>query len=178
MLRNIISVSLVMTACTTLIPTKVNAATVTVVPVGGSLQKNPGDSIDFILAFNPQTPVGKAIRFLFPDVLADPNELSALSIDFNPNTPPGSIIDFTTTVAVARFNVINPIGDGVNDISASILYQEVDLVSGEESEVKATLYAPGGDVRPVPEPLTMFGAAVALGYGAILKRKYSKNTES
>src|SRR4028118_776203 len=126
MLRDIISVSLVMTACVTLIPTKVNAATVTVVPVGGSLQKNPGDSIDFILAFNPQTPVGKAIIFLYPDVFADPNELSALSIDFNPNTPPGTIINFTTTVAVARFNVINPIGDGVNDIAASIFYQEFD----------------------------------------------------
>jgi hypothetical protein len=34
------------------------------------------------------------------------------------------------------------------------------------------------NVQPVPEPLTMFGAAAALGYGAILKRKYSKNTKS
>jgi hypothetical protein len=178
MLRDIISVSLVMTACATLIPTKVNAATVTVVPVGGSLQKNPGDSIDFILAFNPQTPVGKAIRFLFPDVKADPDELSALSIDFNPTTPPGSIIDFTTTVAVARFNVINSIGDGLNDISASILYQEIDLVSGEASELKATLFAPGGDVRPVPEPLTIFGTATALGCGVLFKRKSSKKTVS
>ena len=32
--------------------------------------------------------------------------------------------------------------------------------------------------EPVPEPLTMFGAVAALGYGALLKRKYSKNTES
>ncbi len=32
--------------------------------------------------------------------------------------------------------------------------------------------------EPVPEPLTMFGAAAALGYGAILKRKYSKKIES
>jgi hypothetical protein len=30
----------------------------------------------------------------------------------------------------------------------------------------------------VPEPLTMLGAAAALGYGAILKRKYSKKIES
>jgi hypothetical protein len=30
----------------------------------------------------------------------------------------------------------------------------------------------------VPEPLTMFGAAAAVGYGAILKRKYSKKIES
>jgi len=31
----------------------------------------------------------------------------------------------------------------------------------------------------VPEPLTIFGTATAaLGYGALLKRKYSKNTES
>jgi hypothetical protein len=41
----------------------------------------------------------------------------------------------------------------------------------------------GNTVEPVPEqdvpePLTIFGAAAALGYGAILKRKYSKNTES
>ena len=33
-------------------------------------------------------------------------------------------------------------------------------------------------VEAVPEPLTMFGAVAALGYGALLKRKYSKNTES
>jgi hypothetical protein len=32
--------------------------------------------------------------------------------------------------------------------------------------------------EPVPEPLTMFGAVAALGYGAILKRKYSKKIES
>jgi hypothetical protein len=32
--------------------------------------------------------------------------------------------------------------------------------------------------EPVPEPLTMFGAAAALGYGAILKQKYCKKTES
>jgi len=32
--------------------------------------------------------------------------------------------------------------------------------------------------EPVPEPLTMLGAAAALGYGAILKRKYSKKIES
>jgi len=32
--------------------------------------------------------------------------------------------------------------------------------------------------EPVPEPFTILGAATALGYGAILKRKYSKKTES
>jgi hypothetical protein len=30
----------------------------------------------------------------------------------------------------------------------------------------------------VPEPLTMLGAATALGYGALLKRKYSENKKS
>jgi hypothetical protein len=177
MLRHIISVSLSVTACVTLIPTKVNAATLTVVPVG-TLQRNPGDSIEFILAFNSQTPVGKQIRFILPDVLADPNELSAVSIDLNPNTPPGSIVDFTTSVARARFDVIRAIGDGLNDVSARILYQEIDLVSGEESEVKATLFAPGGDVVPVPEPLTIFGTATAFGCGVLFKRKSSKKTVS
>jgi hypothetical protein len=32
--------------------------------------------------------------------------------------------------------------------------------------------------EPVPEPLTMFSAVAALGYGAILKRKYSKKIKS
>jgi gag-polyprotein putative aspartyl protease len=32
--------------------------------------------------------------------------------------------------------------------------------------------------EPVPEPLTMLGSMAALGYGVLLKRKYSKNTES
>jgi hypothetical protein len=45
------SVSLAMTACATLIPTKANAATLTVTPVG-TLQKNPGESITFIVALN------------------------------------------------------------------------------------------------------------------------------
>jgi hypothetical protein len=34
------------------------------------------------------------------------------------------------------------------------------------------------NTRPVPEPLTIFGAATALGYGAILKRKSSKKKVS
>jgi hypothetical protein len=33
-------------------------------------------------------------------------------------------------------------------------------------------------IQSVPEPLTMLGAATALGYGAILKRKYSKKSIS
>jgi hypothetical protein len=56
MLRHIISVSLAMTACATLIPTKANAATLTLTPVG-SLQRNPGDSIEFILTLNPEIPL-------------------------------------------------------------------------------------------------------------------------
>ena len=178
MLRHIISVSLSMTACVALMPTKVNAATLTVVPVG-TLQKNPGDSIEFILAFNPQTPVGKKIRFLLPDVLADDIELSAVAIELNPNVIlAGGIVDFTTSVARARFDVLKPIGDGVNDVSARILYREVDPDSGEESEVKATLFARGGDVVPVPEPLTIFGTATAFGCGVLFKRKSSKKTVS
>jgi hypothetical protein len=44
MLRHIISASLAMTACATLIATKANAVSLTLVPVG-ILKRNPGDSI-------------------------------------------------------------------------------------------------------------------------------------
>jgi hypothetical protein len=43
-------------------------------------------------------------------------------------------------------------------------------IDGWNLEVKAS--------HGVPEPLTMLGAATALGYGALLKRKYSENKKS
>jgi hypothetical protein len=66
MLRHIMSVSLAMTACATLIPTKANAATLTVTPVG-TLQKKPGESITFIVALNQAPSTGNVLRFIFLD---------------------------------------------------------------------------------------------------------------
>src|SRR4028118_1394750 len=79
MLRHIISVSLAMTACATLIPTKANAISFTLTPVG-SLQRNPNDSIEFLLKVYPIDPFTGSqdsvkIREV-PYVFHDPNELS------------------------------------------------------------------------------------------------------
>src|SRR4028118_1701336 len=79
MLRHIISVSLAMTACAALIPTKANAATLTVTPIG-TLLKNPGESITFIVSLNP-APFEGFDSFTFKGLFYDydGNELS-----FNP----------------------------------------------------------------------------------------------
>jgi hypothetical protein len=50
---------------------------------------------------------------------------------------------------------------------------------GESAVSQLTSIAPGVvDVVPVPEPLTIFGTATALGCGALFKRKSSKNKKS
>jgi hypothetical protein len=174
MLRHIISVSLAMTACATLIPTKANAFSFTLTPVG-SLQRNPGDSIEFLLKVNPIDPRTGSLDEItirgISNFYHDFNELSLPQIViFNQflNTK----LTATTTIARVISNVRQPVKDRQNDITVQVNYQLGN--SFGTTPARPT----GGDVEPVPEPFTMFGAAAALGYGAILKRKYSKNTES
>lgn len=172
MLRHIIPVSLAMTACATLIPTKANAVNFTLTPVG-SLQRNPGDSIEFLLKVNPIDPFTgsqdqvtiRSISYVYHD----PNELSFPQIvDRVLNTK----LTATTTIARLLSKVGQPVKDRQNDVTVHVSYQLGNSFGtiGVRPE--------GGDVQPTPEPLTMFGAATALGYGAILKRKYSKKIES
>jgi hypothetical protein len=172
MLRHIISVSLAITACASLIPTKVNAATLTLLPVG-TLQKNPGDSIEFILTLNPAPTSGNGLEILnidLPDY--DGNELS---LDLTKSTKflPGTLITNTTTIANFVFNVLQPVKDGNSDVVAAVLYYN----NGEDT-YSTTISGPPLDVQPVPEPLTILSAATAVGYGVILKRKSSKKTLS
>jgi hypothetical protein len=171
MLRYIISVSLAMTACATLMPAKANAATLTVTP-GGEIPRNVGDLVQFTVTLNPSPSnsnsfIFRALRYGF-----DRTELS--SWDVLPIVKQGDeVIDRTiaTNIAFFTFKVDNPVKDGYNDFSVDVDFQEGGALG--------TAYGYGGDVvEPVPEPLTMFGTAAALGYGAILKRKYSKKTES
>jgi hypothetical protein len=54
----------------------------------------------------------------------------------------------------------------------------IDVWGEDDTEFDYFKLSVTTDEQNVPEPLTMFGAATALGYGAILKRKYSKNIES
>jgi hypothetical protein len=173
MLRHIISVSLAMSACATLIPTKANAATLTVTPIG-SLQKNPGESITFIFSLNPAPFIGNTFTFQSLSYRWDQNELS-FDPDRSTEVPRDFRLNGTTTIARVTFDVIRPIRDGSSDLfNAYASYQE-----SEFDLITRTPNATGNfDVQPVPEPLTIFGAATALGYGAILKRKSSKKIVS
>jgi hypothetical protein len=176
MLRHIMSVSLAMTACATFIPTKVNAATLTVTPID-TLQKKPGESITFIFSLNStQFEVADSFKLTFFNYSYDKNELS-LDPSRTSQISPNTIISNTTIVARVTFNVLQPVKDGEGDLFGSGFYQDInnDIRNISTEEVL--------DVEPVPEqgvpePLTIFGAATALGYGAILKRKSSKKTIS
>jgi hypothetical protein len=192
MLRQLVSVSLAITACATLISTKANAVTLTAIPVNG-LQRNPGDEMKFSLVLNPSgTQAGTGIRYfgILPGWNQDDSELSrrglALAEVFN-NVNLGSsgvFLNSTTTVATLTFDVLpGVVKDGDNDLfNVQAAYKEILGFSETGvvlySEFKRASVSEKFDVEPVPEPLTMFSAAAALGYGAILKRKFSKNTES
>jgi hypothetical protein len=175
MLRHIVSFSLAITAGAILMPSKAMAATLTVIPLG-EIQKNRGDVIEFIFAFTPPPPrEGVSIQFSSLTYKWDGSELSLrTSAVINENT----VITNTTTVGRILFDVFNPpVKDGKSDLfDAQVNYKEVRLFTPSVSD--KTPIVSGADVVPVPEPLTMFGAGAALGYGAIVKRKYSKKTES
>jgi hypothetical protein len=171
-----------MTACATLIPTKVNAVSLTLVPVG-SLQRNPGDSIEFTLAFNPFGSGSSNGAVEIINVVTPPGfDGNELSFDTGrSNSLSSYTVTNTTNVANFFFTVLpDVVKDGKSDVFKAIVnyrYEDKNSFSGftrGEVTFENTTY----DVEPVPEPLTIFGAAAALGYGAILKRKYSKNTES
>jgi hypothetical protein len=170
MLRHIVSVSLAMTACAAFMPIQANAATLRVAPIN-EIPRSPGDSITFYLTVTPAPSSVVTIRGLI--LGRDPSELSS-STDGNLPVP-GRQINTETTFSSVH-TVLTPVKDGMSDLWASLLYDESGS-SGTLTNLQASGSA--GDVvpNPVPEPLTMFGAAVALGYGAIFKRKYSKNTE-
>ena len=179
MLRHIISVSLAMIACASLMPTKANAINFTLTSLG-SLQRNPGDRISFILGLDPQNDGGsngvKILEVYRPSVfdptygIYDYNELSFVEvlpiIDFS------KPVTFSRDIAAIIFDVINPIKDGKSDVSVRVDYQ---ASSGNGSPVisNSTL-----DVEPVPEPVTIFGTATVLGCGVLFKRKSSKKTVS
>jgi len=185
MLRHIISVSLAMTACATLIATKANAINFTLTSFNG-LQRDPGGAILFRLALDPESTglggveiqrVYEPSGFTSGNGTYDSNELSFIQIipfiDFSePVTSPSAI-------AGLFFRVINSRADGQSDLRSVRVDYRANNVDSSILVENATLdVQPTQLVQPVPEPLTMFGAAAALGYGAILKRKFSKKTVS
>jgi len=173
MLRHIMSVSLVMTACATLMPTMANAATLTLAPVG-TLQKKPGDSIEFILTLSRDLVSENVLKFLTIGYSWDGNELFLREEYLAPDT---IIVDNPTIISRFTFDVVQPVKDGISDFFEVNVYYQDGLVVKEISTEGLFDVVPVPD-ESVPEPLTMFGAAAALGYGAIFKRKYSKKIGS
>jgi hypothetical protein len=168
MLRHIISVSLAMTACATLIPTKVNAATLTVTP-SGIIPRNPGDSVEFTFTLNPE-PTG--LNILFLESLQFNFDSSELSFSGGTTVPLNTTLSQTEIIASLTFTVTQPVKDGISDLfNAKVNFRQGGL-PGETSPASA------GDVVPVPEPLTIFGTATAFGCGVLFKRKSSKKTVS
>lgn len=172
MLRHIISVSLAITACVTLMPTKANAVTLTLTP-RGDIPKNVGDLVQFTLTLNPDPSNSNSLIFRALRYNYDESELSLrqelILLEEN-----DEVIDRTiaTNIAFFVFKVDNPVKDDYSD------FYNVQLDFQEGGAFGTAYTYPGGDVQPVPEPLTIFGAATAIGYGALLKRKSSKKTVS
>lgn len=185
MLRQILSLSLAMTACASLIPTSANAATLTVLP-SGEIPKKVNDSIEFTFYLDPE--VGLPRRLLgvdFFDLLFDYDK-DELRLRGTIEPRYGSLY-FPYTIARYTFDVLKPIKDGKPDLfNARISYTEHYAI-GTFPNFKTSITF-GGDVVPVPEPsipvsepstsvpepLTIFGTATALGGIILLKRKSFK----
>jgi hypothetical protein len=166
MLRHIISVTLAMTACATLIPTKVNAATLSITPTG-DIAVNPGEFVEFKLFFNPAP--FSIVKLLGVSFTSDTDGEFSEWLTVDPFTI-GDVVDKAETIASFKLKFDKPVKDGRSDFGATVSYQ--DLGSGQTFAAGAN----GGDVVPVPEPLTIFGTATAFGCGVLFKRKSSKKT--
>jgi hypothetical protein len=159
--------SLAMTGCAVFMPTKVNAATLTVTPVG-EIGRRPGESIEYTFVFTPTPSI--LTRIMGAIFRPDNSELSSLT----GGTPLvlGNFITTPTTFS-RRHTVLTPVKDGFSDLSATVFYEE-SRPSGTATNLQIS--AAGADV--VPEPVTLLGTATALGCGVLFKRKSSKKTVS
>lgn len=183
MLRHIGLMSLAMTACAVFMPINVNAATLRMRSMPRDIRREiaarPGDLIDIIFTLT----LDSGSISVIPKSLAvveDSSELSvytALLWLVSPGRPISYVSgDTDTDIARITYEVENPVRDRRPDVTASLIYDD-NNVSGPLPDLTAEL-SNAPDVVPVPEPLTMFGTATALGYGVIFKRKYSKKKKS
>jgi hypothetical protein len=170
------SVSLAITVGATLIPTKANAASLKMTALDG-LVKNPGDSITFSFILNPfesnplppDTINRNIISFQSLFVLWDTDELELPVLDID---PPNSIISNASSVGEITFKVRQPLKDEISDIFAVAIY------SDSTGTTRSAYPTDSVDVEPVPEPLTIFGTATALGGGVLFKQKSSKKKKA
>jgi len=162
MLRQIVLLSLVMTAYATLIPTKVNAANFTLTAPDSKKSEVVPPTLKS--AFPPTFPPRNPIEDPF-----DPFD------SFDPLTPPKRPFPHPP-IAQPTFPPINPPLDPFPD-PIDPFYP---IIPTPESE-----YPPGDYPTPDPndsvvgpEPVTIFGTVTALGWGVLLKRKFSKKKKS
>jgi len=187
MLRHIVSIGLAMTACAVLIPTKVDAATLTIEssPAGGTrrqIRAKPGDIIDFIFYLQAE-PGNQVVRVQgweevqgggtnpFFDT-SELEQVTSLQWQIPLNFPLN--LEVRRIIATWKLKAKTPVQDTIPDVSARLNYNEETTFG----LVPTTSPASGSDVVPVPEPLTMFGTALGLGCGVLFKRKSSKKTVS
>jgi hypothetical protein len=219
MLRQILLVSLAMTASATFIPTRADAFSLTSTKTSldvatsepevgtleggysltftpnGEQQKEVGDEITFNVHLKTPSLV-KITHLLF---LADDNELS---YDPSSSIHIGTEVEARTVIASLKFIVYEGLKKdqgGLGDLyNLQVKYDKLDddrnvighgVFLSNESSVDVVPKptpeptpepTPGPTPEPViiPEPLTIFGTATALGWGVLFKRKSSKRKES
>jgi hypothetical protein len=155
MLRQIVLLSLAMTAYATLIPTKVNAANFTLTaPDNKESEVVPSTS-----GSKPSFPRLRIAQPIFPPQDPFPN-----LIPEDPFKPPFP----HPPIAQPTFPPLDPPQDPFPDPP------EPQYPPGDYPNPTPD---PNGSVI-VPEPVTIFGTVTALGWGALLKRKFSKKKKS
>ena len=178
MLRQIVSVTLAVTACVTLIPTKVNAASLSFT-ADGSTVKKPGESITFKVSLHPDS-TGSRFEGLDKSggqrgFVWDGNELSLATESFQYMN---EVLTNTTTIAYITFNVLEGV---VKDPSTTGDFGSVKALVRDSLGKRGTIESTQDAidvVPPVPEPLTIFGTAIGLGCGVLFKRKFSNKSAS
>jgi hypothetical protein len=175
-----------MTTCAIFLPTKANGLSLTFAPVG-ELPKKPGDLITFTISVDPKPynevsfinlyRVAGYEGYEWDGEELDFDNLKMLAATYETFSKPGPIAEVTFK---ARNNLRK---DGRKDFfNVAAIFDILELgavgviAKTDDSSEKVVDVIPVPE-QGVPEPLTMLGAAAALGYGAILKRKYTKNTE-
>lgn len=180
MLRQLVSVNLAMIVCATLISTNANAASITFTAEGGRV-KSVGDPIKFVATLHPDA-LGSKFEGLdrtqpgSRGFTHDQNELSYVTQSL---INVGVYHTIPTVIAYFEFSVLQGL---IEDTKPD--FEKVVALIWDRNSVRTPITSTGGiDVIPppaqgAPEPLTMFGAVAAIGYGAILKRESSKKRKA
>jgi hypothetical protein len=159
-------------------PTKVNAATLTVLPAGDQILRRIGDLVEFTFELTPA--LNSTVRITGWSYGYDRAELTLISSPVGYLVSEDTLITTKTPIFSQLYLVVNrpPLKDGIGDAYLGVRYDEqgpLGNFTGLFVDVDA------GDVvwaQPVPEPLTIFGTTIGLGCGVLFKRKFSKKTVS